>query len=206
MSDVRLFSAVLLAAGRSRRMGSDKALLAMPDGRVLWERQYAVLKEAGAAEIFISARPEQMWVPATLNVVRDAVADAGPLAGIVAGLERAAHAHVAVLAVDLSAMRAEWFAGLLARCAPGMGAVGRRPAREDGDAGFFEPLAAIYPREILPAARAALARGEVSLQRLLGGGDARHFVSVRDISATDAAMLANWNEPAPRRLRGPAVR
>ncbi|MBC7369161.1 MAG: molybdenum cofactor guanylyltransferase [Undibacterium sp.] len=185
MADVRPFSALLLAAGRSRRMGSDKALLTTADGRTWWEQQCAVLTQAGAAEIFISARPEQTWVPATMTVVRDAEEGGGPLAGIVAALERAAHGHVAVLAVDLPAMRAEWFARLLAQCAPGVGAVGK-------NGNNFEPLAAIYPREILPAARGALARGEGSLQRLIAAEAARF--AVREIGAAEAWWFENRNE------------
>ncbi len=185
MAGAQPFSAVLLAAGRSRRMGSDKALLTTAEGQVWWERQCAVLRQAGAAEIFISARPEQTWVPTTMTVVRDAEEGAGPLAGIVAALERAAHGHVAVLAVDLPAIRAEWFARLLAQCAPGVGAVGK-------NGGYFEPLAAIYPREILPAARAALARGEGSLQRLIAAEAARF--AVLEISASEAPWFENRNE------------
>lgn len=182
------WSAVLLAAGHSRRAGSDKALHPAGDGRAMWERQCAVLRAAGAAEIFISARPEQSWVPAAALVVRDAVAGAGPLAGVVAALERAAHGHLMVLAVDLPAMRAEWFGELRARCGPGVGAVGRR----SGATGCFEPLAAIYPREILPAARAALARGEGSLQRLIAAEAARF--TVREIDSDEAAWFENRNE------------
>lgn len=207
MMMVRTFGAVLLAAGHSRRMGTDKALLPAGNGGALWARQVGVLAAAGAAEIFISARPEQTWVPEGMTVVHDAVPEAGPLAGIVAALERATHGHLAVLAVDLSAMRAEWFAGLLAQCAPGVGAVGCRAAggtekgrsgererRSGGEqAGFFEPLAAIYPREILSAARAALARGEGSLQRLIAAESARF--AVRAIGAGEVAWFEHRNEP-----------
>ncbi len=184
------FSAVLLAAGRSRRAGLDKALRPAADGRAMWERQSSVLAAAGATEMFISARPEQKWVPAGAAVVLDARADAGPLGGIVAALERATHGHLMVSAVDLPAMRTEWFSKLWASCAPGVGAVGRH----SGATGYFEPLAAIYPREILPAARAALARGEGSLQRLIAAEAARF--AVREIGAEAAAWFENRNEPA----------
>ena len=182
------FSAVLLAAGRSTRMGRDKALLEIA-GVPLWRRQREVLESAGATEIFVSARADQAWA-ATQNVVRDAVPDGGPLGGIAAALERAAHPHLAVLAVDLPRMEPAWFAALLAACAPDAGAVGRH-------GGFFEPLAAVYPRVLLPLAAAALARGEFSLQRLLTAAVAQRLMRVREIGPAEAAMLANWNEPAP---------
>ncbi len=214
------FSAVLLAAGRSTRMGRDKALLAGArdvasngaDGAAragelvpLWQRQREVLARAGAAEILLSARAEQAWAANALAagkfaaIVRDASPDCGPLAGIVAALRRAAHPHLAVLAIDLPRMQAAWLTALLAECALGVGGVGRR--RGDANAGegasgggdFFEPLAAIYPREFLPLAEAALARGEFSLQRVLATAVARGVMRVREIGAVEAAAFDNWN-------------
>lgn len=180
------FSAVLLAAGHSTRMGTDKALLPM-EGRPLWERQVEVLRAAGAREIFFSARPEQFWVPAGARVVRDPVPDAGPLAGIAAALALCGETHLAVLAVDLPRMEPAWFTRLLSACTPGVGAVGRRES-------FFEPLAAIYPRELLPAAEAALAGGEYSLQRLLTTAAAQF--NVREITDQEAGWFENLNEPS----------
>ncbi len=183
------FSAVVLAAGHSTRMGSDKALLEFA-GVALWRRQHAMLRQAGAAEIFISALEEQLWAQGE-HVVRDAVAGGGPLGGLVAALERAAHGHLAVLAVDLPKMEAKWFQSLLAECSPGVGAVARRTVNGD----FFEPLAAVYPREILGLARAAVARGEFSLQRLLVAAEAEQLMRVRGLRADESVMLENWNEP-----------
>ncbi|MCX6944409.1 MAG: hypothetical protein NT173_06580, partial [Opitutales bacterium] len=100
---------------------------------------------------------------------------------------------LAVLAVDLPQLTPAWLVTLRGDCAPGVGAVGRR-------GGFFEPLAAIYPRELLPLARAALARRELSLQKLLAAGVAQHLLRVREISADEAPQFANWNEPS-----GPAT-
>lgn len=166
-------------------MGSDKALLPC-DGEALWMRQWRVLEQAGAAEIFISAREDQTWVPRDLTVVRDTVPDAGPLAGIAAALACCRGSHLLVLAVDLPRMEPAWFTRLAALCKPDRGAVGRR-------AGFFEPLAAIYPRSLRPEAEAALACGEFSLQRLLGSAASR--MAVHEISVAETPWFTNWNEP-----------
>jgi molybdopterin-guanine dinucleotide biosynthesis protein A len=192
------FDAVLLAAGRSARMGREKALLEIA-GAPLWQRQRAVLAAAGATEIFLSAREgQQPWVceavPEFAGVIEDEVADVGPLAGVAAALARAEAAHLAVLAIDLPVMEAAWFRGLAAECAAGVGAVGRR-----GE--FFEPLAAIYPRELLPAARAALGRGEFSLQRLIAAAVAGGQMRVVEIAGDDVALFRNWNEPGGEKSR-----
>lgn len=184
------FSAVLLAAGLSTRMGRDKALLVAPDGRPLWERQRDVLRAAGAAEILFSVRPAQTWVPrdASIGLVHDAVPGRGPLGGIAAALGRATQPHLAVLAIDLPRLEPAWFRVLLGACAPGVGAVGRR---ED----FFEPLAAVYPREMLARAEDALAGGEFSLQHFLAAAVARGLLRVREISRAEEPWFENWNEP-----------
>jgi molybdopterin-guanine dinucleotide biosynthesis protein A len=212
---MRPFSAVLLAAGRSTRMGRDKALLEIEHGgrRVpLWQHQHGVLARAGAAEIFLSARPEQEWVACAATagftaVLHDALSVGGPMVGITAALERASHPHVAVLAIDLPRMEPAWFASLLAECAPGVGCVGRRGrVGEDKGAGsgqaaaggenFFEPLAAIYPHALKWLAWEALVRGEFSLQRLLTAAVAEGLMRVHEIGADETAMFENWNEPA----------
>ncbi|MBI5770224.1 MAG: molybdenum cofactor guanylyltransferase [Verrucomicrobia bacterium] len=185
------FSALLLAAGRSTRMGRDKAMLEL-DGAPLWQRQRDMLVRAGAAEVLLSARPEQTWTraaaPHFAAMVHDSQPNSGPLAGITAGLERASQAHLAVLAIDLPQMTAAWFTALRATCRPGVGAVGRRD-------GFFEPLAAIYPRELMPLAWAALARGELSLQKLSGTAVANGVMQVCEITASEVPLFENWNEP-----------
>ncbi len=172
-------------------MGRDKALLEIA-GRPLWERQCDVLARAGAKQIFLSARSDQAWADAAqgfAGIVRDASLDCGPLGGLVAALERCGPGHLAVLAVDLPQMTPAWFAALLAECAPGRGAAGRNGR-------WFEPLAAVYPRELLPLARAALARGELALQPLLAEAVRQNLLGVREISAAEAPLFANWNEPA----------
>ncbi len=185
------FSAVLLAAGRSVRMGRDKALLEA-DNAPLWNRQRDVLAAAGAAEILLSARPDQAWVPRVAGfsaVVYDAMPGCGPLVGVTAALERAAHPWLAVLAIDLPALSAGWFAELAAHCAPGVGVVGRRE-------GWFEPLAALYPREFRFLAWEAMVRQEFSLQRLLHQAVAGGLMRIREIAPEEAPLFANWNEPA----------
>lgn len=186
------FSAVVLAGGRSVRMGREKALLDI-SGEPLWRRQRDVLATAGATELLLSARAEQSWTRDTEGftaLVNDTRADGGPLLGIAAAFERATQPWLAVLAVDLPKMSPLWFEALRRELAPGRGIVGRRD-------GYFEPLAAIYPMAIRAQADAAVARGEFSLQRLLTEAVALGLLRVREINSAEAAWFENWNEPAP---------
>ena len=183
------FSAIVLAAGRSTRMGRDKALLAV-EGVPLWQRQRDVLAAAGATEIFLSARPDQEWTKRSSGftaILHDSMPDCGPMVGITAGLERASHPWLAVLAIDLPFMNPAWFSRLREEIAPGVGVVGQR-------GNFFEPLAAIYPRELKWLAWEALSRGDYALQPLMTAAVAQGLLRVKEVNAADASLWVNWNQ------------
>ena len=185
------FSAVLLAGGRSTRMGREKATLEI-DGIPLWRRQRDLLASLRPAETFLSVRAGQDWVRRVDGfsaVIFDAFAHAGPICGITAAIERMSCPHLALLAIDMPAMNASWFHALLAESEPGRGVVGRR-----GDT--FEPLAAIYPRELMPLAWEALLAGRYALQPLIAEAVSRGLLHAREISADEALLFENWNEPA----------
>lgn len=187
---VTSMSAVVLAGGRSMRMGRPKALLEC-DGQPMWRRQRDVVAAAGATEIFLSARPEHEWAYAAdgfAALLHDAYPDCGPISGVTAGLERMSHGHLAVLAIDLPKMAPDWFRGLASLCSAGVGAVGRH-----GE--FFEPLAAIYPAEMKWLAWETFARGEYALQPLIEEAVKRGLLQARAITAAEAPWFENWNEP-----------
>src|SRR5687768_13384498 len=99
-------------------MGREKALLEV-EGTPLWQRQREVLANAGAAEIFLSARPDQAWSRTTKGfdaVIHDAMPGCGPMVGITAAIERSRYSLVAVLAVDLPVMTPTWFQSLSGAC------------------------------------------------------------------------------------------
>lgn len=184
------FDGVLLAGGRSLRMGTDKACLTLPDGSALWRRQRAVLEEAGAATVFLSVRPEQTWADAEAHRVEDCLPDAGPLAGIVAAFERSRATHLHVLAVDLPRLPARWLRELSRHCRIDTGACGRHAD------GTFEPLAAVFPVSWLPEWRAVLVAGDRSLQRLLTRAWERGALLAKPIETAQADWFHNVNRPA----------
>ena len=181
-------AAVLLAGGQSRRMGRDKALLALPGGRLLWQRQLDVLRELAPAELFLSgfARP---GFPADVPLLADELPGCGPLGGIAAALAAMASPRLVVLAIDLPHMTAAFLRGLLAECGAGQGVV---PRAADG---FFEPLAAVYPRTAHAEARARLGRGEYALQPFVRTLTAEGKASARRIRQEETVLFTNWNVP-----------
>src|SRR5258705_13766374 len=80
------FSAVILAGGKSSRMGRDKAWLEA-GGQSLLARQIGLVRELGAAEVFISGRADADYSEFGCRVLQDKFPDAGPLAGIERALD-----------------------------------------------------------------------------------------------------------------------
>jgi len=158
---------IVLAGGRSARFGETDKLRAELRGRPLFH--HAVLALAAVCDeviVVVAANgldapqaPEDATVP--VHVVRDRIADAGPLAGLEAGLEAAESELVLVAGgdqPDLTPALLELLTGSI----------------RDADAAVFaerdrlRPIPAVLRRApALDAARARLATGQRSLRGLI---------------------------------------
>jgi molybdopterin-guanine dinucleotide biosynthesis protein A len=186
------FAAAVLAGGESSRFGRDKAF-ARWKGRRLLDRQLDLLRGLGPAQLLISGRPEADYAAAGATVVLDAVPGLGPLGGRAALLGASPAPQERKLAVDLPAMTRGFLQSLLTRRAPGVGVVPRlRLAGRPG----WEPLAAVYPREILPVVRRHLARRELALHRLVQAGVVAGLLVECPVPAASRAAFRNVNTPA----------
>ena len=92
---------LVLAGGRSRRLGRDKALL-QRDGRSQLAHMVTML-ERHVERVFVSTRPDQRDEPERrrFSQVVDRYENTGPLAGIVSAMEEYPAADWLVLACDL---------------------------------------------------------------------------------------------------------
>src|SRR5437763_696400 len=141
------FSAVLLAGGKSSRMGRDKAFLEI-DRVPLWLRQIETLRALSPDELFISGPPlAAEW--RDFEIVADVQPNAGPLGGIAAALQRCRSDFLVVLAVDMPRMNAAFLRSMLDDCVAANDGRGIVPKSRGG----YEPLAAVYPKSSLPVAR-----------------------------------------------------
>ena len=154
----------------------------------MWGRQVAVLREAGADPIWIGRRGDQLKLGRGARVLLDELSGIGPIAGLHSALRAVERGWVAVLAVDMPAIEADWFEKLFARCSRGVGAVARHA---DG----FEPLAAIYPCEALEIVSRRVKAKEFSLQGLVKALVRTKRMRVVDLPASERWRVANWNEP-----------
>lgn len=174
-------------------MGSDKARLVIA-GTPLWRRQMRVLEAIGAQPVALGLRARQLRPSGAPRVVRDRAADAGPLGGLHAALEASSARWLAVLAVDMPHVDPAWFARLLKKCRPGTGAVVI-------EAGGFQPLAAIYPREAAAIAARRLRDGDLQLQGLVRELLGRGLMVAARLPARERWKTANWNTPGDVKAR-----
>lgn len=147
-------SGLVLAGGASRRMGTDKALIEV-GGETLAARAVRTLR-ALCSEVLVASGDGVRLPGVGDRQVADVLPGAGPLAGVVAGLDAAAHDLVAVTAVDLP-YASSAVLRLLACAGSGEPAV---VPRVDGR---LQPLHAVYARSAAGPLRAFLESGERSV-------------------------------------------
>jgi molybdopterin-guanine dinucleotide biosynthesis protein A len=178
---------LLLAGGHSSRMGVDKALLEF-EGEPL-ARRVARALDAVCDEVLVASGDGRRLDWLELEQVPDVLEDAGPMAGMVAGLERARHPLVAVAAVDMPHASPAVFA-LLARLREGQAAV--VPETLEG----LQPLHAVYATTAAAVLRDALERGERSVRLALETLDVR-VVPPAEWEAADptGSFADNINRP-----------
>lgn len=155
MNPSRLLHGLVLAGGRSSRMGTDKAALVHADGRTLVRRAHDLLIDAGCAEVMLSLRHDQPVSVgfedlADVVVVRDPEgASAGPLAGIIAAMSFRPDADWLVLACDLPRLDRQTLSHLIASKRPEEMFLSYRSEFD----GLPEPLCALYASAALPLLR-----------------------------------------------------
>jgi len=184
------FSAVILAGGKSSRMGRDKAWLEI-DGETLLGRQIKLVRAAGASEVLISGRADQDYSQFSCPLLTDHFPDAGPLAGIESALRVCHNPLLLVLAVDMPFMSAALLQTLVAQGSETCGVIPEV-------AGHIEPLAAFYPQ----ASRALASELLSSPGRTPGAGVlanrciATGLATILHLTAADADYFRSWNSPA----------
>jgi len=177
---------LVLAGGRSSRMGQDKAALAYHGASQL-DRAMALL-EPFVERSFISVRADQTREPirSRYEQIVDAQNDLGPIAGIVAAQMQHPEAAWLVLACDLPFLATATLSHLISARDPKRLATAYRSSHD----GLPEPLCAIYEPASREPIAAYVARGKHCPRKFLIQADAQL------LDPSDRHALDNINTPA----------
>jgi molybdopterin-guanine dinucleotide biosynthesis protein A len=142
---------IVLCGGESSRMGRPKAWLPI-GGETMLGRIVRVVGEV-VSPVVVVAAPEQELppLPEGVDVLRDEVMGAGPLAGIVTGLRYLTGMSDAayVSSCDIPLLRADFVRRMIDR-------LGDADIAVPNVRGRFEPMAGVYRIRVLSAAEEAL--------------------------------------------------
>ncbi|HRD01598.1 MAG TPA: molybdenum cofactor guanylyltransferase [Candidatus Saccharicenans sp.] len=162
MNDEFLFkdlSVIVLAGGQSRRMGRDKASLPVND-RTLLEQVIQQL-DGHFKETIISVSNGQHYELKNARQVEDRYEGAGPLAGILAGLQASSSGVSLVIPCD----QPEVDLHLVRQMLQALGQYDLVYLRLDGQ--IPHPLFALYRRSLVPVIEQLIKEGKLSVLYLL---------------------------------------
>lgn len=185
--------ALVLAGGKSRRMGEDKAKLVF-DGKTLLSNALSLLDPI-VDETYISLRQGQAMpkeaVQADIEAIYDNYGEIGPAAAILTALEEQEDCAWLVVAVDLPLLDEQTLMQIIQERDPGKLATAFLSSTA-GHAGQPEPLCTIYEPTIREKLKASVIEQEIRCPRLILsslGSDAK-LIQLRNLKA-----LTNVNTP-----------
>jgi molybdopterin-guanine dinucleotide biosynthesis protein A len=180
-------TAIVLAGGRSSRMGRPKALLLF-DNEPLIVHIVATLRRL-FAEVVVVAAPGQDLPSMPVKLVRDDVPYQGPVGGIYYGLTAAAGDVGFVMSCDSAFLNAGLISHLVSQIPDYDIVVPHWQGR-------FQPLHGVYRRSVLPLLEEQLARGELRPVYLFDRVRTRRIDEdeIRRFDA-DGASFFNMNTP-----------
>jgi molybdopterin-guanine dinucleotide biosynthesis protein A len=182
-------SAAIIAGGKSKRMGQDKAWIEL-DGEPLITRVANVLAEVADEVIVVANEPR--YASLGLRVVKDRYPEGGALGGIATGVGAASHDTVLVAACDMPFLSAEVWRLLV-------GHIGDADVVIPRIGGEYETLHAIYTKACLPHMARALAENRL---RVIAFFDQVRVEAVEEseLRGVDPELRAFTNVNTPEEL------
>jgi molybdenum cofactor guanylyltransferase len=159
----RPLTGFVLIGGKSSRMGTDKALLRLPDGETLLEHAIAVLSSVASEVRLIGSNEKYANFASTRPIVEDIFPERGPLGGIHAALVSSETELNLILAVDTPGVTPALLEYLVAR-AEATDALVVVPEIE----GRLQPLCAAYRKQFCRLAQESLEAGRNKVDRAFG--------------------------------------
>jgi molybdopterin-guanine dinucleotide biosynthesis protein A len=181
---------VLLAGGKSLRMGQDKRYLIVGEQTIL-ERGLGVLRSM-FHEILVVIAQDSPPLKIDARVVRDLVPDCGSLGGIYTGLTQATTPYIFAVACDMPFLNQAVIAQFTDRRNTADIVMARLAAR-------LHPMHALYSKKCLPAMEQMIAAQQLKIQGLLSHSSLRvQYITEADLLSIDPSWRSfhNVNTPA----------
>ncbi len=181
---------VLLAGGKSRRMGEDKRSLVVGE-QTLLERGLVVLRSI-FQEVLVVIAQDSPPLDVDARVVRDLVPDCGSLGGLYTGLTQAATPRIFVVACDMPFLDQAVIAQFTSRRATADIVMAKLAAR-------LHPMHALYGKRCLPVVEQMILARQLKIQEMVSHTSLRvQYVTEADLLTIDPSgrSFHNVNTPA----------
>ena len=176
---------ILLAGGKSRRMGEDKRHLVVGE-QTLLERGLAVLRSTFQHVLVVIAQ-DSPPLGVDARVVRDLVPDCGSLGGLYSGLMQATTPWVFVVACDMPFLNQAAIAQFTSRRTTADIVMAKLDAR-------LQPMHAIYSKQCLPVLEQMIRARQLKIQEMVSQSSLRiRYVTEADLFTIDPSGRSFYN-------------
>ena len=153
-------TAIILAGGKSTRMGFDKQLIKIQE-RMLVETLIQKLRDEFQEIVIVTNKPEY-YIGLADIITGDVILGKGPLSGIHAGLLKASSEYSYVVACDMPSIEMDYVRHMKTRIG-----TGGHKACVTRLGEWLEPFNAFYSKDLLDHIEEFLATGKRAIHRML---------------------------------------
>ena len=185
-------AALILAGGKSKRMGMDKALIQFRKKPLLLHAVKTVLTLVNEVKVVIAKNdaPQKYSaiLPPEVQIITDEIEGKGPLAGILVGMQNIRSEYVAVLPCDSPFIKTEVLACLFCRAQEADAAIPRWPD------GRVEPLHSVYRvSSSVSAAKSSLQEEELLVIDMVKRLGKVIYLDVDELRKFDRELITFFN-------------
>ncbi len=183
-------SGILIAGGKSRRMGQDKRFLRVGQ-KSLFRRTLEVLTATFTETIVVLAEPVAALDVQGCRVVYDQIPNAGSLGGLYTGLVAATKPRVFAVACDMPFLESKVIRSMIS-CDESADVVVAELS------GRFQPMHAVYSQRCRPFLKTMAEQRDLKIQKLFRQGELRiTVVDTRHLGILESGLRSFENINTP---------
>lgn len=180
---------ILLAGGKSRRMGEDKRYLVVGE-QTLLERGLGVLCSI-FQEVLVVIAQDSPPLDVTARVVRDLVPDCGSLGGLYTGLTRATTPYIFIVACDMPFLNTAVISQFISKTVTEDIVMAKLATR-------LHPMHALYGKRCLPVVEQMIIARQLRIQEMVSHPSLRvRYVTEADLFTIDPSGRSFQNVNTP---------